>query len=1229
MTTGRLRLIPVLAGLLAAGLGLAWGQTPAEFEARSVTLRTALHQDASLEAPFAQLLELYGKADRLPELRQIYEAHLAQYPADQGARAVHLRLLLAADDPRATEAARDGVRRHPGDSYLHALLHRATGELAPLSHAIELETRGDRRSQWLEELTALATGEAERALASARLREERDRRLAVEPGGLLELIQWMERAGFTDLAGETLAAAEQAQPSAELIVDLTLIGARLGTRPQAQVRLSALLDRLAADHPRRAELVLARREFSEDRAALLAQAREGVKADPNSAAHGTDLATLLEAEGKRREAGEVLADAALRLPHLPWIENRARDLLTEEPAVWRAYVERRLLLQPERPDLRPERIALAFRLDGPELGRKVLRELVGEVPAQDLDMGGLGTDLLDQGLAEAAEEVFRAAGTDYSMRAGLIRALMAQGDSEGVAAAVKDLPVDGVAPEEWVRLAENLEREGFEAEARDLLRLGMKRTTGSSGAMLALAKLSAPLERAELLEKARALAGEGDAYRDWLIAAAAFAAAQGDTGALWNREAARLSARSTPIDAALIRRVGTFAEVAAERAQEDVARGVVTQVVERAGPELLDSPEVRRLAVTAWEHDPSRAPDVERHLLALIAAAPESSSHDDRLRLALLYERVRRPDLASAQWQAVDWDRVETPSLLDAATGFGPALKIWNRLTALRPGDASAWERRLNALREADRELEFRSALKKVLAPGGPIELSEPVRADLRARWFASWGCELERERGIEAVMSKIRALTREDLTVAERNWARWFGASVLARAGRETEANAWRSEIQEGAAGDVNPAALRALLADSWEASASETSAGLVQIAALGAVRWKFAPPEQARIAGLAACGNSLVVLDDRGGLISMNPEDGRLRWRSGLGIATQAPPPGAMESPAPPVAMGEIFVAPDLVSDATMVFVGTEDRILAWDGSNGAPVWEAQSGRDRGVRRGSLAPASARIGLVSGDLLVALFPWDGILVGLERATGRLRWKQSVPTGGLQLPALAIGFAASGPAVAISGPEGVDLFRAATGERVWRHQIASDGPIRLVEGPKPAGTSEVVARHLAFGGSQLFAMENGSVHGLPVAFPGAGFTEAVAGVCLGGDERGLCFAEADRMVWLEVGTGRSLTLGGAGAGFWVGNGQVVRGGPDRLTSWRAPNGRKVGETAGPGEWPVPTGIATTWRGVITEERWQGCLIRRCRAPWAVAMSGGLAVAGEREIVGFGGKESR
>jgi hypothetical protein len=889
-------------------------------------------------------------------------------------------------------------------------------------------------------------------------------------------------------------------------------------------------------------------------------------------------------------------------------------------------VERRLALQPERPDLRPERIALAFRLDGPELGRKVLRELVGQIPAKDL--GGLGADLLGQDLAEAAEEVFRAAGTDYAMQAGLIRALIAQGDSAGVAAAVKDLPLDGVSPEDWMRLAEKLEREGFEAEARDLLRQGMKRTSGSSGAMLALAKLSAPLERASLLEQARALAGEGDAYRDWLIAAATFAAAQGDTGALWNREAARLSAASAPIDAALIRRVGTFAEVAAERAQEEVARGVVTQIVERAGPELLETPEVRRLAVTAWEHDPSRAPDVERHLLDLISSAPESSSHDDRLRLALLYERVRRPDLASAQWQSIDWDRVETPDLLDAATGFGPALKIWNRLTSLRPGDASAWERRLNALRDAGRESEFRSALKTLLAPGGPIELSEPVRADLRARWFASWGRELDRERGIEAVMSKIRALTREDLTVAERNWARWFGSSVLTRSGREAEANAWGSEIQDGAAGDVNPAALRALLADSWEASASETSAVPVEIAALGAVRWKFAPPEHARIAGLAACGNSLVILDDRGGLSSVDPGDGRLRWRSEFGIGAESPPPGSMETPAPPVAMGEIFVAPDLVSDGTMVFVGTEDRILAWDGATGAPVWEAQSGRDRGVRRGSLAPASARIGLVSGDLLVALFPWDGILVGLERATGRLRWKQSVQAGGLQLPALAIGFATSGPAVAISGPEGVDLFRAATGERVWRHHIASDGPIRLVEGPKSEGTPEAT-RHLAFCGTQLFAMENGSVHGLPVAFPGAGFTEAVAGVCLGGDERGLCFAEADRMVWLEAGTGRSRNLGGSGAGFWVGNGHVIRGGPDRLTSWRAPSGRKAGETAGPGEWPVPTGIATTWRGVITEERWQGCLIRRCRAPWAVAMSGGLAVAGDREIVGIGGKESR
>ena len=351
---GRLGLVAVWAGWVAAGWTLAPAQSTVDFDARSIAFRTALHQDASLEAPFDQLVDLYRRADRLPELRRIYEAHLAQYPADQGARAVHLRLLLIEDDPEASAVAREAVRLHPADPLLHALLHQATGELEPLSQAIALETRPDRRRLWLQQLLTLATGESERALAAAQLREERDRRLATDPDGMPELIDWTERAGFVDLARESLAAAEQAQPSAEAVIDLTLTGARLDgldSRTRAADRLTGLLGRLAPEHPRRRELVLLRREFG----------GAPPVADAGSPAGAVDLAAWLEADGKRREAGETLLEAALRFPHLAWLEERARGLIADEPDVWRGYLDRRATLLPARQGIDQERVAASGR----------------------------------------------------------------------------------------------------------------------------------------------------------------------------------------------------------------------------------------------------------------------------------------------------------------------------------------------------------------------------------------------------------------------------------------------------------------------------------------------------------------------------------------------------------------------------------------------------------------------------------------------------------------------------------------------------------------------------------------------------------------------------------------------------------------------------------------------------------------------------------------------------
>ncbi|WP_075089508.1 hypothetical protein [Verrucomicrobium spinosum] len=79
----RLAAVTVSAVGLVFGLSLTWAPAAAEetadFDKTSVTLRTALHYDPSVEVPLQKLVELYRSAGRTEELLSLYNTHLAQY----------------------------------------------------------------------------------------------------------------------------------------------------------------------------------------------------------------------------------------------------------------------------------------------------------------------------------------------------------------------------------------------------------------------------------------------------------------------------------------------------------------------------------------------------------------------------------------------------------------------------------------------------------------------------------------------------------------------------------------------------------------------------------------------------------------------------------------------------------------------------------------------------------------------------------------------------------------------------------------------------------------------------------------------------------------------------------------------------------------------------------------------------------------------------------------------
>ncbi len=1140
--------------------------TGADFDMRSLTLRTALHHDASLEGPFEELRALYREVGREGELVQLYQNHLAQYPADAGARAVLLRLLLAGDAPEAAAVAAEARRLHPENGYLHYLAFRVTGELEALSRAITLEPRMDRRGSWLRELLDAAIGEAERDLAEARLSEERDQRLANAGEGLPELLGWMNAGGFLELARETLKLADRAAVAPEIELDLALRAAGFEENQAAIERLSALLARLTADHPRRAELVRARRGLSDAE----------VRPDPTSAAGSVDLAMILEDEGKSVEAGQVLAEAALRMPHLAWIEERARPLLEPEVARWRDYVTQRVLLKPARPDLATEAVVLTFAADGAEAGKVAVAAEVERGSPESLV--ALGNALLERGFAEGAVAALRGAerrgAQDFATSERLVRALAAQGDAEGLADAVKELRLQGVPGESWARLASFLEGESFGSEARELLERGLEAQPGNFEASLALAKVAGPDRGAALLEQCRGLAADEDAYREWLIAAAEFSARQGKAESLWSREEARLGAFADGFDAVAVRRVRTFAEVALERSQEARGRRVAAKLLEGAEAEIEKRPDIQRLAVAVFAGDPSKSPDVERYLMRLLELEPESNP-ELRLRLALLYQLVGRLDLLGAQLSQIDWMKIDGIALLDDAAVALPEVRtrILQRLTELRPADVRGWEEALNALWRDGRDAEFRASAAKA----GELALPAAVRTELEDRVLASWQREIEAEvqRGeLEIALRKVRAVARE----GENEWARWTGAVLLERTGRSGEADAWWSQLSsEGAK------AMRAWRSDPIPPEPAEAE----RIGPLSRVGWRFETLPGAHIANLAATGSTVAVLDDRNRVHGLDAATGKVRWK----VELRGKIAGVQ---------GDTFVAPDVLAGDGKVFVPAGDRIVALDASTGETLWEGQGG------------SGMRLGLAARNLVVALLPNPARLVALDRGTGKLQWTRELDSEIAGLSPMSTGFAALGRSVAVL-TDRLSVFRAASGERLWTRRLGSFGPIDLDAGT--ATRPESSARHVAFDGDRVWAMEAGGVSSFAVDFAAGSGTE-VAGIYVGG----ACFQTASGVEILDSPAGLRRKLNGSGDAILVTKHLILRNDSGRLTAWQAKSGRRLWETALHSHLAAVPGASRWWRGTVTEERWQGFVIRRSRPVGAVALSGAVVVSGETSV---------
>lgn len=920
-------------GLLALA-SVAFAQdTP--FEKQSGAYRTALHYDPSLGAPLTKLVELYRAADRVAELKAVYEAHIAQYPADPSGKAVLIRVYRELRDPQAAVLVRQAAQQHADSPYIQFLLFQQlladseAGALEALSRAIELETRPERRLEWLDRLLEEADAADDRALAEKHLVALRDA-AKDDLAALQQLAEKMERHGFQLLGLATIALAEQLNPAPETNVDLQLLAAKmeagLDRAEDAGKRLDALLAKVAPDYFRRGEIMTLRVQLLNSNAAreaMLAAAREAYTAKPTAEA-ALDLVELLEATGLRREAAKILTEASQNLPHVEILEQRALEVLErvadDEATI--DFLEARLKEFPERGDLRyrlAQNLFLAGDRDAANAEMDLVLSKLGaeEQIAQRLDLCRF---LRGMNLAADAIPVFEVIVEDaparLDIRRELAEAYLATGKRESARELIAKADVAGSEIENFLDFVQFMATQDFLTEARKALETRVATDDKNLDLKLRLVdvfgRIGDQQAGQQLLRDARPLADTAARYRQWIEAGMKFSAEFDHSDLFFDSEQHELLGSAETWDQEQIERFLTLCEVGEDNRQRDrVAHLLRSQLDSGKLPPELQI-QVRRLLVRSLADDPVYSLEVESQLKFLITEDPGQAPAYN-LSLGLLYNFNQRPDLARPLLAEAELDQIQDARVLKEAYPVlisfnlaSRAISALRRLTAIEPANRTHWEKLLNLLAATGAESEFRQIARQLLGGGDRLDLNDETVATLRTHIADSYWRSIARsldEPDFAGATALLDSLDRNLGFDQDRLWSLWARAFVLNQLGQleardgivqQLLALASRSkdkliQFPDGLA--ISPAAAERVLKEPAQPSPVDQPEP-DQLSGALAMKWGFEADPGATIVQIQPAGDATVlVLDHRRTIYAVDARTGKLLWRKTGGGPDPAP--------------------------------------------------------------------------------------------------------------------------------------------------------------------------------------------------------------------------------------------------------------------------------------------------------------------------------------------------
>lgn len=925
------------------GTNGAGAAAPSDFDKRSLAFRTALHYDASLEAPLNSLVELYQSQGRVDELVNLYRSHITQYPNDAGAKAVLARVLRRLSRPGFLTLVQSAVEAHPASGLLQHLLYEGLreadtpGALPALTAAIENAPRADLADLWLDELLAAGAEGEGRDLASRLLAKRLDAPNQTA-ALLLALGKRAERFGFSAEAATAALKGLALKPDPETAVDLELLAARAesatGKRAAAAQRLESLLGRLAADYWRRGEILRLRVLVAggeKERDELIARFRARYEATtPPQEGLVLEFAGLLEAAERRRQAVAVLKQAAADLPESARVEQALIELLDrlgDERAAL-AFLRERTAAAPDRLDLRYRLVKTLYLVGGkeaPEAFDLLLEKMdAADRPERILDLGRfLARSGLHEESAAQLARFLEAAPERLDVRRELAEEYLAaeqRPDAEAaVAAGVAH--VGSAAIENFTDYVQFLIKREFFMAAREALDARLAREPERFDLRLmqagVLSRIGDAAGALTLHEESRRLADTPARYRQWLEEGLDMHAELDDEEDFFDREQARLTEEragaATP-PSPWVERFFILCDLANDTELNDRVALLLRNAL--AVPNTPKALQVawKRLLVKALEKSSDRAAETEQLLIGLVEE-DQPKAEEYRLRRGLLYHHSQRPDLARGMMEKIDFKRIEDVDLLKRAPnalaeyGLGQQMRAaLEKLTEREPRDLGHWEKRLGVLAAVGDETALREAIRAVLALGGlPLsgESRESLRFHLVDSYWRSAARQLGRGKVTAAVGTRVLelldAVDREDPGPDDRLWSLWTRSLILARLGDGKGSDAAFSELErlsaeqrEAAPENAEPeiafpdglalslAGARRLLKEG--SGIAEPSQPLPEgKGPLGsvAVRWAYEVEDGLSLIQVVPLADAVAVLDSRGEVSVLDRATGRLRWR------------------------------------------------------------------------------------------------------------------------------------------------------------------------------------------------------------------------------------------------------------------------------------------------------------------------------------------------------------